>query len=570
MLVSWNWLKHYVTLDMTVEQLEQRLMMSGLNHEGTEQVGDDVAIDLEVTSNRPDCLGHIGVAREIAVLYDQPLTLPAAVPPEGAPKVDSLAKVSIDCPDLCSRYTARIIRGVKVGPSPDWLARRLKTVGIAAINNVVDITNYVLMETGQPLHAFDLAHLQGPEIIVRRAARGEPFEAINHKTYELDENMCVIADAGRPVALGGVMGGADTEVSTATTDLLIESALFDPISIRTTARKLILHSDSSYRFERGPDPEGVDWASRRCCELILEVAGGKLAAGVIDIGTPPEPRQPIVMRLSEVERVLGIHVDRTEICRMLDSLGNQQQRADDTVLEVTPPSWRRDLQREIDLIEEVARIHGYDQIPEDAEVPMSASSRGDEDRVIARIRHTLSAVGFDEAMTASVVSDELSDAYSPWSTQEPLSCETPLLRGAMRLRRSLVPSLLAARRTNEKLANPEIELYEIANVYLANKSELPTEKKMIAVTSGGDFFHVKGALESVVAELNRDLHLQLTDLDDPLYEPGRCGALQLGGQQLGFLGEVSTAGRQRFELRESTTVAEIDLGVLGQHANLVP
>jgi phenylalanyl-tRNA synthetase beta chain len=267
---------------------------------------------------------------------------------------------------------------------------------------------------------------------------------------------------------------------------------------------------------------------------------------------------------------LGIHVDRKEICRILDSLGNQQQRADDTVLEVTPPSWRRDLEREIDLIEEVARIYGYDQIPEDAEVPMSASSRGDEDRVIARIRHTLGAVGFDEAMTASVVSDNLSAAYSPWSTQEPLSCETPLLRGAMRLRRSLVPSLLAARRTNEKLANPEIELYEIANVYLANKSELPTEKKMIAVTSGGDFFHVKGALESVVAGLNRDLHLQVTELDDPLYEAGRCGALQLGGQLLGFLGEVGMAGRKRFELREGTTVAEIDLGVLGQHANLVP
>ncbi|NIL98686.1 MAG: phenylalanine--tRNA ligase subunit beta, partial [Planctomycetales bacterium] len=568
MLVSWNWLKQYVKLDMTVEQLEQRLMMSGLNHEGTAQVGDDVAIDLEVTSNRPDCLGHIGVAREIAALYPQSLALPAAAPPESATQVDSLAKVSIDCPDLCSRYTARIIRGVKVGPSPDWLVRRLQTIGIAAINNVVDITNYVLMESGQPLHAFDLARLEGPAIIVRRAVPKEPFEAINHKTYELDREMCVIADARRPVALGGVMGGADTEVSTATRDLLIESALFDPISIRTTARKLILHSDSSYRFERGPDPAGVDWASRRCCELVLEIAGGELAAGVIDVGIPPQPRQPIVMRLNQVERVLGIPIDRGEICRILASLGNEELRADQHLVEVTPPSWRRDLQREIDLIEEVARIHGYDQIPEDAEVPMSASARSDDDRVKVRVRHTLSAVGFDEAMTASVVSDELSNAYTPWTSHDPFSCQTPLLRGATRLRRSLVPSLLAARRTNEKLANPEIELYEIAKVYLADGAELPTEKKMVALTSGGDFFHVKGALESVVAGLNPAVNLQVTELEDSLFEPGRCGQLQLGEDLLGFLGEVGEEGRKRFELRDRTTVAEIDLAVLARHANL--
>ncbi|NIP86661.1 MAG: phenylalanine--tRNA ligase subunit beta, partial [Planctomycetales bacterium] len=268
-----------------------------------------------------------------------------------------------------------------------WLVRRLQTLGIAAINNVVDITNYVLMECGQPLHAFDAAGLEGGRIIVRRARPGESFEAINHKTYELDEAMCVIADARRAVALGGVMGGASSEVGEGTSELLIESALFDPISIRTTARQLALHSDSSYRFERGPDPEGVEWASRRCCQLILEIAGGELAAGVIDVGTPPAAQQPIVLRLSEVERVLGIAVDRQEIRRILTSLGNEERRSTGKTVEVIPPSWRRDLVREIDLIEEVARIHGYDEIPEDAQVPMSVSARGDEDRVLARVRH---------------------------------------------------------------------------------------------------------------------------------------------------------------------------------------
>ncbi|MEO8495612.1 MAG: phenylalanine--tRNA ligase beta subunit-related protein, partial [Planctomycetota bacterium] len=266
MIVSWNWLKDYVALDVEPAEVERRLMMAGLNHESSEPVGDDLAIDLEVTSNRPDCLGHLGIAREAAVLFGKPLTIPEPMPSEGAASVADLLKVRIDCPELCYRYTARVIRGVKIGPSPDWLVSRLETIGIASINNVVDITNYVLMECGQPLHAFDLAKIRGPEIVVREASKGEEFLAIDHKTYVLEPGMCVIADASRAVALGGVMGGADSEVGNATVDLLIESAEFAPVSIRGTARTLNLHSPSSYRFERGLDPVGVDWASRRCCE----------------------------------------------------------------------------------------------------------------------------------------------------------------------------------------------------------------------------------------------------------------------------------------------------------------
>lgn len=248
MIVSWNWLKQYVELRMPLEELQQRLTMSGLNHEGTAEVGGDLAIELEVTSNRPDCLGHLGVAREVAVLWDEPLRQPAAQPAEGHVPVDQLVSVRIDCPDLCSRYTARVIRGVKIGPSPRWMARRLTTVGIAPINNVVDISNYVLMECGQPLHTFDFAKLQGAQIIVRRPLPQETIEAIDHKTYTLQPEMCVIADAQRAVAIGGVMGGAQTEISESTSDILIEAAEFDPVSIRNAARALNLHSDSSYRF----------------------------------------------------------------------------------------------------------------------------------------------------------------------------------------------------------------------------------------------------------------------------------------------------------------------------------
>jgi len=324
MLVSWNWLKQYVELDMPVEELQRRLTFSGLNHESTTEQGGDLAIDLEVTSNRPDCLSHIGIAREIAVLFGKELKLPAAAPRESTTPVDKLLAVRIECPDLCLRYTARVIRGVKVGPSPRWLARRLETIGITPINNVVDISNYVLMECGQPLHTFDFGRLEGAEIVVRRPRPGETIEAIDHKTYTPGPDSCLICDAQRPVAIGGVMGGAQTEISPATTDVLIESAEFDPLSIRNTARLLGLHSDSSYRFERRVDPEGLDWASRRCCELILELAGGELAAGVVDVGQPPPPREPITLRFEQLRRILGIDVPTERAREILLALGNKE------------------------------------------------------------------------------------------------------------------------------------------------------------------------------------------------------------------------------------------------------
>src|SRR5579871_3685066 len=328
MIVSFRWLKDYVPLSVSAEELTRRLMLAGLNHEETVAHGDDLAIDLEITSNRPDCLGHIGVAREAAVLLNKLLKLPAAAAPSsGKTTTGELARVSIEAPELCPRYTARVMRGVKIKSSPDWLVRRLATIGIAAINNVVDITNYVLMECGQPLHAFDLAKLQGRQIVVRQARRGERFEAINHKQYELEPGMCVIADAERAVALGGVMGGADSEVSSSTTELLIESAEFAPRSIRNTARKLNLHSDSSYRFERGLDPAGVDWASRRACELILQLAGGELAAGVIDLGTQPAARAPSTLRFGQLARILGIDIPSATARRILTALGNREVHA---------------------------------------------------------------------------------------------------------------------------------------------------------------------------------------------------------------------------------------------------
>ncbi|MBX6316139.1 MAG: phenylalanine--tRNA ligase subunit beta, partial [Isosphaeraceae bacterium] len=279
MIVSWNWLTQYVRLDMPVEVLTERLALAGLNHEATAEVGGDLAIDLEVTSNRPDCLSHLGVAREIAVLFDRGLCEPNPRPPTSGPPVETKTAVVVEAADLCPRFTARLVSGVTVGESPWWLRKRLETIGVRPISNVVDVTNYVLFECSQPLHAYDFDKLAGRRLIVRRARGGETLTAINNKVYELEPDMLVIADAERPVGLAGVMGGLDTEIGSNSTNVLIEAAQFDPMSVRRTARALGLSSPSSYRFERPMDPERTDWASRRCAELILETAGGTLHPG---------------------------------------------------------------------------------------------------------------------------------------------------------------------------------------------------------------------------------------------------------------------------------------------------
>ncbi len=571
MLVSWDWLKEYVNLPLTPDQLAQRLSMSGLNHEGATQVDGDTVLDLEVTSNRPDCLGHIGVAREIGVLCQEELCRPNPQPRESSSPVGELVRVRIDCPELCPRYTARVIRGVKIKESPAWLAKRLAAVNVASVNNIVDITNYVLMECGQPLHTFDLAKLSGREIIVREAEQGEEFEAINHQKYVLEPGMCVITDAERSVAIGGVMGGADSEISANTTDVLIETADFDQLSVRNTARRLNLGSDSSYRFERGVDPEGIDWASRRCCEMILDLAGGELASGVVDVvGRARPERAKIVFRFAQVARVLGIEVDPDEACRILASLGLTELSRNKETIELRAPSWRRDLSREIDLIEEVARIHGYEQIPEDKQVAMTVSHRPDADRVMAKVRTVLTAAGFDEAVTASVVNQDWSDAFSPWTREESLKSLLPMLRGAEYLRRSLVPSLLGVRRLNESLSNDVIELFETAKVYLPRPGQMPAEPLMLGITSGQDFFYVKGIIEKLLNVVDPQLELDCSDFHDPLFASGKACRLGVAKRELGVLGTLSAEGCLQFDLRGPTTVAELRIEPFCELANLIP
>ncbi len=569
MLVSWDWLNDYVDLSsVSPDELAERFALSGLNHEGTEVVGGTAVIDLEVTSNRGDCLGHIGIAREAAVLYGKALCIPSPNPAEGSTPVAKSIELENRFPAGCTRYTARIIRGVRIGPSPQWLVSRLAAIGVKSVNNVVDVTNYVMMECGQPLHAFDLSKIAGNRIIVRPATPGEKFLAIDHHTYELDDQTVVIADSQRGVALGGVMGGADSEISDATTDVLVEAALFDPLSIRRTARRLKLQSPSSFRFERRPDPAGVDWASRRACELILKVAGGVLDSGVASVGTAPTEREPIVFRPAQIARTLGTEIPIDRATEILESLGCRVKPQSQTLV-VTPPSWRSDLTREIDLIEEVARIHGYDRIPENVSVPMAVAQPRRKDVAIDRVRQTLSAFGIDEAMTPSVVGEKLESFGSLWTSQLPLATETPLLEGAKLLRRSLIPSLLAARLANQTQSIRDAQLYEIANIVLPSTEgkQLPRELTALGIVTSGDLRVVKGIVQAVVCQLGGEGAVNWQTAEHVYFSPGSAQSLTTKDstgtlQTIGWLGLVHPQVQDRMDLDAACCVAEIDVGAL--------
>lgn len=569
MIVSWNWLKKYVSLEMSPAELEHRLSMSGLNHEGTVERAGDLAIDLEVTSNRPDCLGHIGVARELSVLWDTPLKIPEVQLEESGDPASQLIDVSIEDLELCPQYTARVITGVKVGPSPDWLVKLLAAVGQPTVNNIVDITNFVLLETGQPLHAFDYRRLAGPKIVVRRARQGEQLEAIDHQTYALDSKMCVIADAERPVAIAGVMGGAGSEVDSGTVDLLIESAEFNQLATRTTSRQLKLMSESSHRFERGVDPAGVDWASQRCCQLVLELAGGTLAPGVVMAGQPRPPADPIVLRLPQLKRVLGIDIDPAEVARIVDSLGFQRTATDAQQITSQPPTWRRDCAREIDVIEEVARIHGYDKIPEDARVPMTASFKTPFDTMLDRTRQTVVGSGFHEAMTVTVTPHGWNEACNPWGATAHLTSTPSMLRGADELRHSIVPSLLNARKYNDARGNLDVAMFETSRVFVTQQDGSHEEPWMLALVSSQEFRQVKGVLETLGERLGCEV--TMADGETPgLLAPGRSAWLALNGTAWGYVGEVSDESLKQFGLQRGATVAEVRLQPLADQAELIP
>lgn len=565
MKVSLHWLNRLLTSPIDVDEAERLLTAGGFPVEETEAVGDDTMIDVEVTSNRPDVLSHVGVAREIAARSERGLNTPACDPPapatEAGPTVDTLAAVTNDASDLCALYTARVITGVKVGPSPDWLVQALEAVGQRSVNNIVDITNFVLLELGQPLHAFDLAKLAGSKIVVRKAKQREPFEAIDHSKHKLQDDMLVIADGDKPVALAGVMGGSESEVTDTTTDLLIESAMFDELAVRRASRKLKLFSDSSFRFERGVDPFGVEKASNRCCELILELAGGTLAQGVIRVGQDAPAPASVSLRCQRTRDLLGIELDEAQQAALLNALGIETS-IDGQTLTATIPSYRLDLVREIDLIEEIARQHGLANIPTQTKINIVAHHPQDNVEAKRAIVETLVGHGYHETITPSLITND--DAKAFVNADDAATLVGDMRRADNTLRPTPLPSLLNCRKLNQDAGNANVKLFEIASGWQKDEGSISEQRSLTLLRDASDGQQALRETRSTIEELLQTLGgektatgIAITPAEIEGYST--AAAIVLDGQPLGVFGMIDAALADRFGLQTQVIAAQLDL-----------
>lgn len=568
MKLSLEWLNAYLDSPVTADDVERLLTSQGFPIESREEAAaGDVVIDAEITSNRSDCLSQVGLAREVAAGSGRQL-VPAdcTLPAESGDPVAKLTSVANEALEDCPVYTARVIRGVKIGPSPDWLRRRLEAIGLRSINNVVDVTNYILMEMGQPLHAFDMAKLQGRRIVVRHARKGEAFVAIDGSKHTLSESMLVIADAQRPVAIAGVMGGLDSEVTEKTTDVLLESARFRPLSVRRTSRALKLASDSSYRFERGVDPAGIELASRRAAKLIVELAGGTLAPGVIRVGeSEPTPRR-VSMRVARCQAILGVTIEPAKMVNLLQRLGlSPQLDRDGATITCTIPTYRLDLEREIDLIEEVGRMAGLDAIPVQEKIHIVARSKQPAVAARQELGRVLTAQGYLEAVTFSFVAPRHGQPFVPSSAQA-VMIDDERRKAEPMLRPSLAPSLLICRKFNQDMANADVRLYETAATWLRVEGRIVERQKLAMLADAHDaeqaFRLMRGAVDELAAQLGGPA------LDAaPVNVPWASASLRLsrGGQDVGVIALISPATQQLFDLQTPVVVGEFDLQALLEH-----
>jgi len=563
-----EWVREYVDLgDATPDELAEALTMSGTNVEEVEGEGATAVLHLEITTNRPDCQGVVGNARELAALRELPLVLPA-VSPEAA-EGDAAWKVRIDAPELCPRYTARVVRGVKVGDSPEWLRRRLEAAGVRSISNVVDVSNYVMLEWSQPLHFFDAANLNGETIVVRRALSGESMTAIDGRAYELRTDDLVIADADGPIAIAGVMGGAESEVTASTTDVVIESATFAPVSVRDTSRRLGLASESSYRFERGVDVEGAAWASWRAATLLAEVAGGTIEPGLTDAATARSPAEPIRLRAASVRRILGIDVPLDRVRAILEGLGlnvtSRPGEMDSEALDAVPPSWRADLTREADLIEEIVRIHGFDQVPDRTALRIRRTQRTDRDRLHDHAHRFLVGAGLHEIVALSFVEPGPATDPSPWCEVDSIAVRNPVRAGEDRLRRSLVGSLVRTHDLNRQRGRDNVRLFEIASVYLPRAGVAPDERVVASLLVEDDVLAAKSLAESLMRAIGvrAEPTVIARDTSRGFFRAGHVAALALDDEVVAWVGEVDPALAREGSGRRS--VAEVDLDALAAH-----
>ena len=586
MLISYEWLGDYVPRSLNPDELRERLTMVGLAIDAVERHNSDAVLDVEVPSNRPDCLSHVGIAREVSVIEDQPLHLPEISGFKTEGRAADLTSVEIRDADLCPRYAARLVRGVKIGPSPEWLVKRLETIGQRPINNVADITNYVLHELGQPLHAFDFQKLSGGRIVVRRAAAGEKLKTLDGVERTLTSEVLVIADAERPVALAGIMGGEESEIAATTTDVLIESAYFDPNSVRRTARQLGMDTEASRRFERGADMEGVLRAQERCVQLICELAGGVASEDWVNVYPRPFSPRIIYLRPQRVHELTSLSVGRADVVRILRGLQFDVSEEGDR-LRCIVPSWRIDVEQEEDLVEEVARHTGFDKIG--MELPPSRASGEYQPSEMKQrlLRRAMNAFGFDEAINFSFIERETQLAPIPalatTGEHQPL-LKNPIIEEAAFMRATLLPGLLSSLRRNLNHGIRDVRLFEIGRVFgPMTANELPEERLAFAlVATGGaveankaqadrelDFFDVKGALETAVDWMSLT-PLTFTAAPARHLRAGQSARIKLSdGTDIGSIGRLAESAAADYKFRSPVYVMELDLETLLSGASRV-
>ncbi len=576
MKISYNWLKELIDIELAPEKLAEKLTLVGLELDAIQQISDDHIFDIEVTSNRGDCLSHLGVAREISAFSDKTINMPRSK--SDRPETGSTELVTIKCPDFCHRFTARIIRNVKIGPSPKWLVERLEAIGERSINNAADISNYVMHELGQPMHVFDLNKLDGNSIVVRFARSDEKIITLDEVERPLSTSMVVVCDINNPVAIGGVMGGFNSGVTDETTDILLEVAYFDRDNIRETSRELNLSTEASYHFERGVDIENLVAASNRAAELLCELAGGT-AEDFVDVYPTQFSRTEIEAPnlRDEVKRLSALEIEESEISRIMKKLGLEGI----SKTKYLSPTWRHDLAIDEDLVEEVVRITGYDKIGEELPFALAAGEYQPAETRKRILRQTLANIGFDEALSYSFIDarhDEtfkiVSGVLDMTETDPFVSINDPIIEGSSRMRPSLLPGLLNSIRVNFNHQNRTLKLYEIGKVFGNSQTEsrLPNERELMGIIITGnsfvanaglnaptfDFFDLKGSLEASMNAIgSRPITYKNAELKH--LRSGQSAELFLGDDSIGYAGLLNEEISAAHKFKQPVFVAEVDL-----------
>ncbi|MFA7077407.1 MAG: phenylalanine--tRNA ligase subunit beta [Syntrophomonas sp.] len=572
--VSINWLQDYVEFTWTAEEAAQRLTMAGIAIEGVAEDNGDYILELDLTPNRGDCLGMINLAREVAALNGKDIVIPEINIIENHDEISKYINVKIDAPDLCPRYTARLVKNVTVKPSPDWMQTRLLSAGIRPINNIVDITNYVMLESNQPLHAFDYDLLsEAKTILVRRAEEGEKITTLDDIERELDPEMLLITDDGIPAALAGIMGGQNTEISAQTVNVLLESACFKNTCIRKSARKLALRSDSSIRFEKGSDINGVIYAVNRAAALIQQLGEGEVVAGICDCYPQPAALAQIVLRPERVNYLLGTSLSSVQIKDYISRL-RFDWREEEGNLVVTIPSYRPDIEMEVDLIEEVARLHGYENIP--ATLPGGNTTQGgltSYQRFQDRIKQLMIS-RFYEIINYSFISPRYLDMLllpEESTLRDVVRVANPLSEEQSVMRTLLLPGLLETVSRNLARKNDNLAFFEIGSVFYPRAEGLPGEVLKLGAIAAGrletnwlkpeidmDFFYLKGVVENLLIKLGID-SISWVEVQEPGYHPGRSALIMGADRILGTMGEIHPLVRQKFDIKPRACAFELDI-----------